>query len=80
MEHPFINDLSDKTTDELQETITSLNGKLTFAYRTGNHALVNQLQMVIESYRNQYYKKMDELFSKQKVSGHIKVESGNSTS
>ena len=67
MEHPFINDLSDKSLEDLQDTISDLNKKLTFAYRTGNGPLINQIQMVIESYRNQHTKKMDAIFAKQKI-------------
>lgn len=74
MEHPFINDLSDKTLEELQETISGLNTKLTFAYRTGNSALIHQLQMVLESYKKQLSKKMDELFAKQKISTQINIQ------
>lgn len=74
MEHPFINDLSGKSLEELQETISNLNNKLTFAYRTGNRPLINQLQMVLESYRNQQRKKMDEIFAKQKINTTINVE------
>jgi len=74
MEHPFINDLSGKSLEELQEAISSLNNKLTFAYRTGNRPLINQLQMALESYRNQQHKKMDEIFAKQKLNTTINVE------
>jgi hypothetical protein len=74
MEHPFINDLSEKSLDELQEAISSLNSKLTFAYRTGNGPLVHQLQMVLESYKNQQRKKMDEIFAKQKINPTINIE------
>ncbi len=74
MEHPFINDLSDKSLDELQEAISGLNNKLTFAYRTGNGPLIHQLQMVLESYRNQQRKKMDEIFAKQKINTTINIE------
>ena len=75
MEHPFINDLSDKSLEDLQDTISDLNKKLTFAYRTGNGPLINQIQMVIESYRNQHTKKMDAIFAKQKISTHINIQS-----
>lgn len=75
MEHPFINDLSNKTLEELQDTLSSLNNKLTFAYRTGNGALIHQLQMVLESYRNQHKKKMDEIFAKQKLNNQINIDS-----
>lgn len=73
MEHPFIKNLSDKTLDELQNTITDLNGKLTFAYRSGNQALIHQITMALESYRSAYSKKMDELISKQKINTKISI-------
>jgi len=74
MKHPFINDLSDKTLDELQTTISGLTNKLTFAYRTGNSALIHQLNMAIESYRDAYAKKMDEMMGKQKINTKISIE------
>lgn len=74
MEHPFITDLSNKSLEELQETISSLNTKLTFAYRSQNAPLVHQLRMVIESYRNAYNKKMDELISKQNIKTQINIQ------
>lgn len=79
MEHPFINreELSNKTLEQLQDSISALNTKLTFAYRTGNGPLIHQLQMVIESYRNQIAKKMDELFEKQKLNTRINIQSEN---
>lgn len=75
MEHPFINDISDKNLEELQNTVADLNTKLSFAYRTGNQPLIHQLQMVIESYRNQMNKKMDEIFAKQKIKTQINIQS-----
>ena len=77
MEHPFINDISDKSIEDLQESISSLNNKLTFAYRTGNGPLIHQLQMVLESYRNQLTKKMDDLFAKQKLNTTINIQTEN---
>lgn len=74
MEHPFINDLSDKSLEELQDAISSLNQKLTFAYRTGNQPLVHQINMVLESYKNQQRKKMDEIFAKQKLNTQINIQ------
>lgn len=71
MEHPFINNLDDKSLEDLQTTISNLTTKLTFAYRTGNGPLIHQLTMVIESYRNAYTKKMDELMKKQNVQINI---------
>ena len=77
MEHPFINDLSDKSLEEIQETISDLTNKLTFAYRTQNAPLVNQIQMVIESYKNEQSKKLDALFKKQKIDTAINVQGDN---
>jgi len=74
MQHPFITDLSDKSLDELQTTLSDLNNKLTFASRMGNRPLVNQLVMVIESYRFEYNKKMDELIKKQNIQTTINIQ------
>lgn len=74
MEHPFINNLENKSLEELQTIISDLSSKLTFAYRTGNSALINQINMAIESYRSAYNKKMNELIDKQKVNMQIKVD------
>lgn len=79
MEHPFINktDLEEKTIEQLQDKISDIMNKLTFAYRTGNGPLIHQLQMVLESYKNQQRKKMDEVFDKQKLTSKINISSDN---
>lgn len=74
MEHPFITDLSNKSLEDLQETITNLTQKLNFAYRTQNSAMIHQLNMVIESYRAEHRKKMDLLISKQNINSKISIE------
>lgn len=74
MQHPFISDLSDKSLEELQTTITGLNNKLTFAYRTSNGPLIHQLSLAIESYRTEYNKKMDEIIKKQKININIQSD------
>jgi len=73
MEHPFINDLSNKSLEDLQTTISSLSTKLTFAYRTGNSALIQQINMALESYRNAYKQKMDDMIKKQNILGQVKI-------
>lgn len=73
MEHPFITDLSDKTIEQLQDTISSLHQKLTFAYRSGNSALIQQLNMVIESYKKEYQKKINEMVKKQNIEGQVRI-------
>lgn len=74
MEHPFAPNLSDKTLEELQEGLSSLTNKLGFAYKMGNPSMIHQIQMMLETYRNQYAKKMDELFEKQKLSNKINIQ------
>jgi hypothetical protein len=74
MEHPFINDLSDKSLEDLQNAISDLMGKLNFAHRTGNGALIHQLYMVIDSYKKEYNKKMDELIAKQNMGNKINIQ------
>jgi hypothetical protein len=74
MEHPFISSLSDKSVEELQNTISSLTSKLTFAYRTGNRALINQLTMAMESYKKEYSKKMDEMVKKKDLENKINIQ------
>jgi hypothetical protein len=74
MEHPFINNISNKTLEELQTTISSLTTKLSFAYRTGNRALISQLDMAINSYRSAYQKKLDEMMKKQNLQSTVKIE------
>lgn len=76
MEHPFIISLEDKSLEELQNTISGLYSKLTYAYRTGNQPLISQINMVIESYRKEYNKRMDEMIKKQNINAQINIEKG----
>ena len=77
MEHPFIKGLETKTLEELQTVISGLTTKINFAYRTHNGPLLYQLQMAMESYKNQHRKKMDELFETQKLNSTINIQSDN---
>lgn len=61
MEHPLITDVSKLTIDELQGKISELNKKLSFAQRMGNANLGSQIGMAIETFRNQYQAKMQQL-------------------
>ena len=74
MKHPFINDLSDKTLDELQNVISSLTNKLTFAYRTGNGPLIHKIHIALESYKEAYSVKTNEIMSKQTINTKISIE------
>jgi len=74
MEHPFIQDLNDKSLEDLQTKLSELTNKLNFAYRMGNRPMINQINMAIDSYRTAYNKKMNDLIDKQKVNMQIKVD------
>ena len=74
MQHPFIGDLSDKSMEDLSNTITDLTKKLGFAYRMQNGPMVHQIGMVMESYKAEYNKKMDEMFKKQNIQSSVKVQ------
>jgi hypothetical protein len=79
MEHLFLTSdvLKDKTLEELQEGITQIMNRLSFAHRIQHGPMIHQLHMILESYRAQYNKKMDEVLAKQKLNKHIHVEKRN---
>lgn len=64
MEHPLIGDLSELTIEQLQNKISELNKRLAFANKSGNQAMMNQLQMVLSSYNTHYQRKMRDLMPK----------------
>jgi len=74
MTHPFINDLSNLTLDELQNKTVELTKKLSFASRMQNRALINQLLMALDSYKEAYQKKLDETVKKQNLAGQINIQ------
>jgi len=76
MEHPFLDrkQLSEKTLEEIQTDITGLMNKLNFAYKMGNRPLINQLTMVIESYRREASEKLDKVMQKQNLQGQISIQ------
>lgn len=64
MEHPLIGDLSELKIEELQHKISELNKRISFAYRTGNGALIHQLNMVLNAYNQEYQNKLAKLMPK----------------
>lgn len=73
MRHPFLPDLSDKSMEELSKTMGDLTSKLNFAYRSQNGAMINQLNMIIEGYREEYNKRMTKLYEKHKLDNQINI-------
>ena len=74
MTHPFISSLSDKSMEELQTSIQDLTTKLNFAYRMQNTAMINQLLMILDSYKQEHNRKMDELLKKQNTQTQISIK------
>jgi uncharacterized membrane protein (DUF106 family) len=62
MEHPLIGSLADLSIEELTEKISSLHKAQSYASRNGNYTMVNQVQMVLTSYRNEMGKRQAEMF------------------
>ena len=74
MHHPFISDLSDKSIEDLQEAIADLTSKITFAHRTQNRPMIHQLDMIMNSYKDEQKKKLDKLFADKDIGDNIKVD------
>jgi hypothetical protein len=64
MNHPFLGNLSDKSMDELSETISTLNNRLQYMFKLGKHDMVRQITMIIEGYKAEYAKRQRELWEK----------------
>jgi hypothetical protein len=78
MEHPFMPDISEKTVDELQASMSDLTGKLTFAHRMNQPFMINQIQMVLDGYKNEYAKRMDDMYKKQNIQNNIQINNNKS--
>ena len=69
MEHPGLSVREIKETltiDEMQSKISDVNSRLNFSYRTGNQQLINQLNMVLETYTRAYQETLNEMFGNDK--------------
>jgi len=73
MEHPFMPDISEKSVEELQTAMNDLTGKLTFAHRMNQPFMINQIFMVLEGYKAEYAKRMDEMYKKQNIQNNIQI-------
>lgn len=73
MKHPFINNLEEKSLDELQKTISDLTTRLTQAARMRHPTLIPQIQLALESYKAEYNKRMDEIYKKQNLDNKINI-------
>ena len=73
----MIGDLSSKTLEELQETINNLNNKVAFMSRMHNQTMMNQLIMALNSYRNEYSKRQEEMWNKKSEQLKGKIDISN---
>jgi len=55
--HPLVGNLSDKTMDELLETINKLHVRAGAARRIGNGAMLSQIMSVMQNYQEEYDKR-----------------------
>jgi len=65
MEHPGLDIRQikeDHSLEEIQAKIGDLNNRLTFAYKTANQSLMNQLSMVLEVYIRAQQEILEEKF------------------
>ena len=54
MEHPLIGSLDELSVDDLMAKVAELNRKLSFAIRSGNAHLVNQIRLALTNYQSEY--------------------------
>ena len=54
MVHPLIGNLKDQTDEEIADKLTKLYGKLSQAYGMNNRALIDQVQLCIQSYSTEH--------------------------
>ena len=76
MNHPFIGSLTDKTLEELQETMNTLTSRRLFMARMGKPEMVNQISLVINNYQEEYNRRQQDLWNKtfKKAGDTVKVE------
>lgn len=63
-QHPFISNLEGQNLEQLGEKISTLNARMQWAFKMGKHDMVRQMQMVIESYRQEYTRQQNEMWAK----------------
>tara|TARA_E500000318_G_scaffold17750_2_gene18049 strand:+ start:949 stop:1188 length:240 start_codon:yes stop_codon:yes gene_type:complete len=51
MNHPLTGNLQDLSDSDLQKKITELGKRLVFAHQTGNAQMIQQLEMLMQDYR-----------------------------
>ena len=75
MQHPLISNeiVTAKTTEEIQEIIAKLNKQLNYAYRLNNQVMINQLLLVLNTYRVEHNKRMEEQWAAESGDAEDKI-------
>tara|TARA_B110000211_G_scaffold122634_1_gene141473 strand:+ start:377 stop:622 length:246 start_codon:yes stop_codon:yes gene_type:complete len=60
--HPLLDELSGLSNEEVQKKHSDLMQKLNQAYGMGNQMLINQINMVMESYQDELNKRNKKMF------------------
>ena len=60
--HPLLDELSGLSNEEVQKKHSEIMQKLNQAYGMGNRMLINQLNMVMESYQEELNKRNKKMF------------------
>jgi hypothetical protein len=55
--HPLMGDLSNKTLDELLETVNGLHKKMNWLAKMGNGVMIQQMRNVVDTYQEEINKR-----------------------
>jgi hypothetical protein len=69
MEHPLIHNIDHLNMDELQTKISELTKKYQWASRNNAH-MAAQIAMALETYRNRFQEKQQEIYNAAKNNGN----------
>jgi hypothetical protein len=72
--HPLLGSLASKNNEQLEATIADLNKKLLFAGQMRNQVLVNQLMMALTEYKQEYQRRMNEIWNKKYGNTEKKID------
>ena len=77
MEHPGldVNQIKEELSlEEIQGKLKDISSRLSFAYQTMNQPLINQLQMVMETYSRAQEEALNEMFGNDKDQAEGKID------
>jgi hypothetical protein len=69
--HPLAPDLTKLTDEELHTKRGELQGRMSFAYQTGNADMVNQLQLLLQDYAMEVEQRNSKMMEQAQKSGRL---------